>query len=112
MIAALEYRGWWGEGWERIVIATDSEYLANGATNWLGTWAARDWRTSGGQRVQNRDLWEKLSERMETYANGGCEVSFWRIPRAWNVVVDRAAKAAAESGESLVEWDERHGVLV
>ncbi|KAK0730255.1 hypothetical protein B0H67DRAFT_452205, partial [Lasiosphaeris hirsuta] len=40
-IAALEFRCWWGEGWERIVIATDSKYVADGATAWLLSWAAR-----------------------------------------------------------------------
>lgn len=111
-IAALEFRVWWGEGWERIVIATDSEYVVDGATAWLRSWAARRWRTSGGSPVQNRDLWEKLSERMGMLAEGGCEVSFWRVPRAWNTEADQAAKAAAERGGSVAEYGAQEGILV
>ena len=104
VIAALEFRAWWAEGWERIVIATDSEYVANGATEWLRRWAACGWRTARGLPVQNRDLWERLSERMGMCAKGGCEVSFWWVPRALNAEADRAAKAAAEDGRIEVEY--------
>jgi ribonuclease HI len=110
-IAALEYRSWWGEGWERIVIATDSEYVVYGATAWLRNWATRRWRTSGGSPVQNRDLWEHLSERMGKHAESGCEVSFWRIPRAWNTEADKAAKAAAQEN-GRAEYMAHKGVLV
>ena len=112
VIAALEFRAWWGEGWGRIVIATDSEYVARGATEWLRSWAARGWRTVGGAPVQNRDLWERLSERMGTCAKGGCEVSFWRVPRAWNAEADHAAKVAAEHGGIEVEYTTMLGLAV
>jgi ribonuclease HI len=32
VIAALQYRVWYGEGWKKLVIATDSEYVVKGAT--------------------------------------------------------------------------------
>jgi ribonuclease HI len=111
-IAALEFRGWWGEGWERIVIATDSEYVVRGATAWLRSWAARGWRTSGGSPAQNRDLWEQLSERMGMCVEGGCEVSFWWVPRAWNTEADQAAKAAANDSGRVEEYIARKGILV
>lgn len=60
----------------------------------------------------NRGLWEKLSELMRTYADGGCEVSFWRIPRGLNAEADRAAKAAAESGLIVVEYNTPQGILM
>jgi ribonuclease HI len=110
-IAALEFRAWWGEGWERIVVATDSEYVVHGATAWLRSWAARGWRTSGGSPARNRDLWERLSERMGMCVEGGCEVSFWRVPRAWNTEADQAAKAAAEDGGGVVEYIAQQGIL-
>lgn len=112
VIGALEFRAWWGEGWERIVIATDSEYVVNGATVWLRTWAARGWRTSGRTVVHNRDLWERLSERMGKCAEGGCEVSFWRIPRDWNTEADQAAKATAKNGGSIMEFDSPQGIFI
>ncbi|KAK4160358.1 putative rnase h domain protein, partial [Cladorrhinum sp. PSN259] len=112
VITALEFRSWWGEAWGRIMIATDSEYVVNGATAWLRAWAARGWRTSGGSPVQNRDLWERLSERMRMCAEGSCEVIFWRIPRGWNTEADQAAKAAAGDSQSEVEFSSRKGILV
>lgn len=35
VLAAMEFRKWWGEGWERVVVAADSEYVVSGATKWL-----------------------------------------------------------------------------
>ena len=56
-IAALECRDWINEGSIRVTIATDSSYVGNGITDWIGTWMRNDWRTSDGKRVANRDLW-------------------------------------------------------
>ncbi len=56
--------------------------------------------------MQNRDLWEKLSERMGMYAEGGCEISFCWIPRASNAEADRAAKAAAQGGGRVIEYND------
>ncbi len=43
-----------------ITIATDSTYLLRGVTEWLANWKKRGWKTSDGQVVANRDLWERL----------------------------------------------------
>jgi ribonuclease HI len=100
-ICALDYRSWVGEGWERVVIVTDSEYVARGATEWMRTWVERGWRTAR-KKVQNRDLWELLSAKMGILAEGGCEVSFWAVPRDWNQEADWAAGRVAkgEGGQS------------
>ncbi|KAI1503128.1 ribonuclease H-like protein [Biscogniauxia marginata] len=103
VIEALHFRDWWGEGWQRVIIATDSEYVDKGATEWLRTWAGRGWRTSGGKKVANRDLWIALSEALRTYAESGCEVSFWMVPRNSNKA-DADAKAAAEIAISEEEY--------
>jgi ribonuclease HI len=112
VIGALQFRTWWGEGWERIVIMTDSEYVASHATGWMRAWAGRGWRTAAGRPVANRDLWEHLSELMGNYAAGGCEISFWAIPRRWNTLADRAAKAAAERSDMPEKYGEIFGVMV
>ena len=98
VLAALQFRFWPGEGWHRIVIVTDSEYAAKGATEWLGNWARRDWKVAVGTSAKNQDLWKKMSELMGESAEAGCEVSFWRVPRLWNAVADMAAKNAAQTG--------------
>lgn len=95
-IAALEFRVWAGEGWKRLVIATDSEYVALGATSWVHGWKHKGWKTCGGTPVKNRDLWESLLELVSKHAGMGLEVLFWRIPRSLNQVADREAKRGAE----------------
>jgi len=43
-----------------ITLVTDSTYLLRGITEWLAGWKKRGWKTSEGQDVANRDLWERL----------------------------------------------------
>ncbi|KAI1761063.1 ribonuclease H-like domain-containing protein [Hypoxylon sp. FL1150] len=106
VVAALEYQAWWSEGWERIVIATDSEYVSKGATQELRTWAVRKWRTAKGREVANQDLWKLLSFTMKTYAEKGCELSFWKIPKEMNTVAAAAATLAATKGGGSDEYEE------
>ncbi|KAI0459079.1 hypothetical protein F5B21DRAFT_338324 [Xylaria acuta] len=80
VIAALDFREWQEEGWKRIVVATDLEYVVFGATRWLASWAKRRWKTRRAQRVANRDLWEELHGIVDRLAHLGTEVSFWLIP--------------------------------
>ncbi|KAJ5190896.1 uncharacterized protein N7498_009881 [Penicillium cinerascens] len=42
VIAALRFRYWPGEGFDRLVIATDSEYVVEGITSWIRGWLRRD----------------------------------------------------------------------
>ncbi|KAI1486695.1 hypothetical protein F5X96DRAFT_653948 [Biscogniauxia mediterranea] len=80
VIAALQYRAWQEEGWRRIVVATNLQYVAFGATAWLPVWVRRKWRTRKCKKVANRDLWEELSGVIEGLARLGTEVSFWLLP--------------------------------
>ncbi|KAI3330027.1 hypothetical protein F4824DRAFT_480390 [Ustulina deusta] len=80
VIAGLEFREWQREGWKRIVIATDLEYVVFGATRWLALWAKRRWKTRKARQVANRDLWEELHGIIDRLAHLGTEVSFWLIP--------------------------------
>jgi ribonuclease HI len=43
-----------------ITLHTDSQYVRQGITEWLPGWVRRGWKTSGGDPVKNRDLWERL----------------------------------------------------
>ena len=42
------------------VLYTDSKYVQQGISQWLPKWLRAGWKTSGGQMVKNRDLWERL----------------------------------------------------
>ena len=44
----------------QIELFTDSAYLRNGITKWLGSWKARGWRTVDKKPVANADLWRQL----------------------------------------------------
>ena len=44
-------------------IYTDSSYLQNAfVKRWLYNWKRKNWKTSSGGDVLNRDLWERLDE--------------------------------------------------
>lgn len=105
VIAALEFRPWHVEGWQRVVVVTDLEYIALGATRWISVWAKRRWRSAPiwnddgtmrlGKKIVNRDLWEALQSRVDTLREYGTEVSFWLVPASMNSPLLREAKAAA-----------------
>ncbi|KAH8165497.1 hypothetical protein CIB48_g2734 [Xylaria polymorpha] len=80
VIAALDFREWQEEGWKRIIVATDLEYVVFGATRWLPSWAKRRWKTRRAKQVANRDLWEEFHGIVDRLARLGTEVSFWLIP--------------------------------
>jgi ribonuclease HI len=45
-----------------VSLHTDSSYLRNGITSWLGNWKRNGWRTASKQAVRNEDLWRRLDE--------------------------------------------------
>lgn len=108
VIAALQFRAWAGEGWNELVIATDSEYVVAGATQWVRGWVRNGWVTNKNTAVKNRDLWELLLQRIQDV---GLRVLFWRIPREWNGLADHGAKAAAAKVPDT-KFGPIYGVLV
>ncbi len=51
----------------RLKIYTDSRYLKDGVTQWLPRWLKNDFRTRGGKKVKNRDLWERLAALLKQH---------------------------------------------
>jgi ribonuclease HI len=43
-----------------VRVVTDSQYVQRAMTRYLSKWRKRNWRTSRGVPVSNRDLWEAL----------------------------------------------------
>ena len=43
-----------------VEIYTDSQYVRNGITEWLGQWRRHGWKTADGKPVKNLDLWQAL----------------------------------------------------
>ena len=42
------------------VVHTDSQYVKNGITQWLGVWKRNGWRTADRKPVKNAELWQRL----------------------------------------------------
>lgn len=102
LIAALRFRSWNLEGFNCLVIATDSEYVVNGITSWIKSWRRKDWRTRSGTAVKNKDLWQCLLGEIERADESGLRIQFWRISRDWNIEADHHAKEAVHE---LPIWD-------
>ncbi|KAI1359445.1 RNase H domain protein [Xylaria arbuscula] len=100
VIAALRLRRWSGEGFRTIVIATDSEYVTVGCTEWAKNWIKNGWRTAGNSEVKNKDLWEMLLGEVERWQDAGLS----------NKVADAAAKKAAKECEAQEQWMEMMGL--
>jgi ribonuclease HI len=43
-----------------VDLHTDSQYLRNGMSEWLGRWKRNGWRTADKKPVKNIDLWQEL----------------------------------------------------
>lgn len=51
----------------RVALYTDSTYLRDGITKWIGEWKARGWKTAAKKPVKNRDLWQRLEEALGSH---------------------------------------------
>jgi len=97
VIAALRLCNWRADGVENIIMATDSAYVVDGATEWAQGWSRKGWKTRTGEDVKNRDLWEILLGDVERCKDEGLTVKLWKIPRELNTEADKAAKEAADA---------------
>ncbi len=95
-IAVLRLCDWRGEGFDSVVIATDSSYVVDGATGWVKGWVRNGWKTRTGSDVKNRDLWDLLLGEVERWKDHGLHVELWKIPRELNGDADAAAKEATD----------------
>jgi ribonuclease HI len=110
VIGAIGFRMWHNEGCQRLVIATDSSYVVDGATEWIKRWQQNGWQTSTRKRVKNQDLWQELIKHLERWSEAGVAVLFWLIPRELHTVADRFAKEAAALAD-VGDWTVINGVL-
>ena len=80
----------------QVSLYTDSQYVHRGITEWLLSWIANGWRSSGRRRkrISNIDLWQRLLPQLDRHV----------VRSAWvrghnghpeNEYVDQLAQAAA-----------------
>lgn len=48
----------------KVKITTDSKYVKQGITEWIHNWKKKNWKTSAGKPVKNKDLWEQLDAQV------------------------------------------------
>ena len=49
-----------------IEVHTDSQYVQKGISEWMRGWITRNWKTSAGKPVKNKDLWLQLKNLNDT----------------------------------------------
>ncbi|KAL8915909.1 MAG: hypothetical protein Q9172_006570 [Xanthocarpia lactea] len=71
------------------IIATDSEYVVKGMTEWLPAW-----------KPANLDLFLALDLTLAANeAKQDVKIGFWHVPREYNTIADRLAKNALLEGD-------------
>ena len=50
-----------------VDLHTDSRYVRDGVTSWLGKWKANGWRSADKKPVKNVDLWLRLDQAREKH---------------------------------------------
>src|ERR1700694_4975046 len=62
------------------IIATDSAYVVNSLTSYIYKWRQNGYTSSTGREVANRDLFERLDDKLDKMASGRREtdVYFWK----------------------------------
>jgi ribonuclease HI len=50
-----------------VELHTDSNYLKDGITKWIGGWKRNGWRTADRSPVKNKELWQRLDAAAERH---------------------------------------------
>ena len=103
LVAALEYKIWSTEGWEKVVIATTCVYVFRGITEYVAVWAARGWLEGAyheGQQLPNFDLWARALALVNEQAYRGCEVEIWKLTPPEAKEVSAAARVLANQARA------------
>jgi ribonuclease HI len=88
-----------------ITLVSDSQYVIKGATEWVKNWQSNGWKTSQKKPVENRDLWEKLTEVKDRFTDLSWQWVRGHSGHKENEAVDGKAQWAMHTqqrGESLV----------
>jgi ribonuclease HI len=74
-----------------VELYTDSQYVKNGITEWIGGWKARGWKNAQREPVKNADLWQRLDEARKRH----------RV--SWNWVKGHAGHPENERADRLAQ---------
>jgi hypothetical protein len=79
VLAAIELANWEEEGFDKIVIGVEQNWIVSGVSNDIWRWKRNGWINATGGMVEDRDLWELIDEAIMTYEKIDCNVRFWQI---------------------------------
>ncbi len=86
---------------EKVNIFSDSAYVVNAFNqNWLSSWQANNWKTSGKGEVLNKDLWQRLLAATEKF-----EVEFHKVKGHSDNVFNNRCDALAREEISKLKKD-------
>ncbi|KAL8845456.1 MAG: hypothetical protein Q9205_002453 [Flavoplaca limonia] len=128
MVAIVQLSEPGNDGEKSWVIATDSEYVVKGMTEWLPAWKLCIYmhslfhntlnqqcgnhlltllrmknnrlRNSRNAKPANLDLFLQLDAALIIEEIKGIKVGFWHVPRKHNTIADKLAKEAAQFGDT------------
>ncbi|MDR1334723.1 MAG: ribonuclease HI [Holosporaceae bacterium] len=79
-----------------VEMYTDSTYVKNGITQWVGRWLKNNWLNSAKQSVKNQDLWQRLLVAAEPH-----QISwYWVKGHSGDKLNDRVDKLARSGNSS------------
>lgn len=61
-------------------VYSDSAYVVNSINNnWIYRWRLNNWKTSKGDDVKNRELWEECINLLSTIKSSGVKLTFMKV---------------------------------
>jgi len=81
---------------ETRVIATDSEYVVKGITEWYPEWRQNGWKDPRGRTPVNLDLFRRLDFFVKLLEKRGVDVGFLHVLREYNALADSLANEGAK----------------
>lgn len=85
---------------KRIVIATDSRYVANAMEKWISTWKVNDWKDNKRKSVVNQELLKQLAEYQEKLQIKSFHVKA-HCNDMYNIQVDAMAKSVLQESHTF-----------
>ncbi|KAH7127742.1 ribonuclease H-like domain-containing protein, partial [Dactylonectria estremocensis] len=76
----------------RLIIKSDSAYVANAMTSSIFKWQNNGWLTSSRTPANTMDLWEKMLLARSALRELDVTVDSWHVPREENTEVDSLAR--------------------
>lgn len=90
------------KGFKEMKIQTDSMYVYNGITSWINKWINSGWKTTQGNDVKHKDLWQQLYDECQM-GNISWEHVKGHSGNTENEGADRLASAATEDTQDRTD---------